>query len=113
MTAPGFQPAEERLPEPPGIIQDVALVPLPDTSLPVHVHTASGDALPNAVVEVAPANRLWAPQIAVTDATGVATFPDVPAGTLRVTAMANGYVASTLRISQDNRAGAVLTLVPE
>ena len=39
-------------------------------------------------------------------------FPDVPAGILRVTALANGYVASTLRISQENRAGAVLTLSP-
>jgi len=31
---------------------------------------------------------------------------------LRVTAMANGYVASTLRVSQDNRAAAVLALSP-
>jgi len=42
VTAPGFQPAEEQLPEPPGIIHDVALVPLPETSLPVSVMTASG-----------------------------------------------------------------------
>lgn len=110
--APGFQPAEERLAEPPGIVHDVALVPLPDTSLAVRVVTASGDALPNAVVEVAPASPLWAPQLAVTDAKGVVTFPDVPAGTLRVTAIAIGYVASTMRIPQDNRAGAELTLSP-
>jgi carboxypeptidase family protein len=110
--APGFQPAAERLAEPPGIVHDVALIPLPDTSLPVHVVTASGDALPNAVVEVAPASPLWAPQLAVTDAKGVVTFPDVPAGTLRVTAIATGYVASTMRVSRDNRAGAELTLSP-
>ena len=31
VTAPGFQATEERLPEPPGISHDVALVPLPAT----------------------------------------------------------------------------------
>ena len=112
VTAPGFQLAEEHLPEPPGILHEVALVPLPDASLPVRVVTASGDALPNAVVEVAPESPLWAPQLAVTDAKGVVTFADAPAGALRVTAIANGYVASTMRISQNNRTGAVLTLSP-
>jgi Carboxypeptidase regulatory-like domain len=112
VTAPGFKPAEERLPEPPGILHDVALMPLPDTSLRVRVVTASGEALPNAVVEVAPENPLIAPQLAVTDARGVGTFLDVPAGTLRVTANASGYGASTMRMSQGNRAGAVLTLAP-
>ena len=111
-TAPGFQPAEEHLSEPPGLLHEVALVPLPDSSLSVRVVTASGDALPSAVVEVAHGSPLWAPQLAVTDAKGVVTFPDAPAGMLQVTASASGYVASTLRISQDNRAGAVLTLSP-
>src|SRR5206468_10307398 len=46
VTAPGFQPAEEHLPEPPGILHEVALVPLPATGLPVRVVTASGGALP-------------------------------------------------------------------
>jgi hypothetical protein len=112
VTAPGFQPAEERLPEPPGILHDVALVPLPDTSLRVSVVTASGVALPNAVVEVAPQNSLWPPQLAVTDAKGSVTFPDAPASALRVMAIANGYVASTKRIAQDNQAGTVMTLTP-
>ena len=112
VTAPGFQPVEERLPEPPGILHDVALMPLPDTSLRVRVVTASGEALSNAVVEVVPENPLVAPQIAVTDAKGVGTFLDAPAGTLRVTAIASGYLASTMRISQANRLGAVMTLSP-
>jgi len=76
------------------------------------VVTASGDVLPNAVVEVTPANPLWAPQVAVTDAKGIVTFLDAPAGTLRVTAIANGYVVSTMRVSQNNRTGAVPTLSP-
>ena len=112
VTAPGFQPSEERLSEPPGILHEVALVPLPDASLTVRVVTAAGDALPKAVVEVVPANPLMAPQVAVTDAKGVVTFPDVPAGSLRVTAIAGGYVSATMRMSRENRAGAVLTLSP-
>jgi hypothetical protein len=63
------------------------------------------------VVEVSPQSPLSTPQVDVTDGNGVVTFPDVPPGGLRVTASANGYVASTLRISQDYRAAeAVLTL---
>ena len=112
VTAPGFQPVEERLPEPPGILHDIALMPLPDTSLRVRVVTAAGEALSNAVVEVVPENPLVAPQIAVTDAKGVGTFLDAPAGTLRVTAIASGYLASTMRMSQANRLGAVMTLSP-
>ena len=37
VTAPRFQATEERLPEPPGILHDIALVPLPDTRLAVCV----------------------------------------------------------------------------
>jgi hypothetical protein len=111
-TAPGFQPGEERLEEPPGIPRDIALTPQPAKRLPVLVVTASGDPLPNVVVEVAPANPLEPPQLAVTDAKGMVTFPDAPASALRVTAIASGYVASTMRISQDNRTGAVLSLSP-
>jgi hypothetical protein len=113
VTAPGFQAAEEPLPEPPGVIHDVALAPLPDMRLRVRVVTATGEGVPGAVVEVAPQNPLWAPQLDVTDANGVVTFPDAPPGIVGVTAFANGYVASTLRISQDDRAaGALLRLSP-
>jgi hypothetical protein len=72
----------------------------------------SGDALPNAVVEVDPENRLDAPLLAVTDAKGIVAFPDAPVGSLRVTATAHGWVTASRRVSQDNRADAVLTLTP-
>ncbi|MCU1385313.1 MAG: hypothetical protein JWL71_4010 [Acidobacteria bacterium] len=110
VTAPGFHATEQRLPEPPGILHDVALVALPDTRVAVRVVTASGAPLPNAIVEVASANPLWAPQLAVTDAKGAVTLSDAPVGTLRVTAAATGYVASTVQVPQENRAGVVLTL---
>jgi hypothetical protein len=112
VTAPGFQPVEEPLPEPPGVIHDVALAPLSDMTVRVRVVTASGEGAPSAVVEVAPQNPLWPPQVGVTDANGVVTFPDAAPGIVRVTAFANGYVASTVRLAQDNRAaGAVLTVL--
>jgi hypothetical protein len=78
VTAPGFLPAEQRLPEPPGILHDVALVPLLPTSVSLRVVTASGDALPNAVVEVAPENPLETPQLAVTDPKESSHFPTLP-----------------------------------
>ena len=113
VTAPGFQAVEEPLPEPPGVIHDVALAPLPDMRLRVRVVTATGEGVAGAVVEVAPQNPLWAPQLDVTDANGVVTFPDAPPGIVGVTAFANGYVASTVRIAQDSRtAGALLRLSP-
>jgi len=46
VTAPGFQATEEPLPEPPGILHDVAVVHLPDTRLAVRVVTASGAPYP-------------------------------------------------------------------
>jgi hypothetical protein len=112
VTAPRFATTEEHLSEPPGIQHDVALAPLPDTRLAVRGVTASGAPLANAVVEVASANPLWAPQLAATNARGAVTFADAPAGTLRVTAMANRHVVSTMRVSPDNRTGVVLTLSP-
>ena len=113
VTAPGFQPAENQLPEPPGVIHDVALMPLPEPRLRVRVVTASGQSIPGAVVEVTPQNPLVPPQIAVTDANGDVTVPDAPPGAVRLTASANGYVTSTLRIpAADRAANPVLTLSP-
>ena len=112
VTAPGFQQVEEQLPEPPGVTHEVPLVPLSDRRLRVRVVTVSGRGVPAAVVEVGPQNPLLAPQLEVTDANGVVTFPDAPPGTLRLTAFAAGYVASTLGIPGEYRADAVLTLSP-
>jgi hypothetical protein len=111
--ARGFQTVEQRLSEPPGVIHDVALVPLPEMRLRVRVVTASGEGLASAVVDVTPQNPLLPPQIAVTDANGSVTFPDALPGAVRVTASAHGYVASTLRIPEEHRAvDPVLTLSP-
>jgi hypothetical protein len=111
VTAPGFQTVEERLSEPPGVIHEVALVPLAETGLRVRVMNSSGGSVSNAVVEAAALSPLWPPQFAVTDANGAVAFPDLPPGTIRLTAFADGYGASTLSIPQDHRsAGAVTPL---
>lgn len=113
VTAPGFQTVEERLSEPPGLIHEVALVPLTETGLRVRVVTASGENVSGSVVEAAPLNPLFPPHVAVTDASGAIAFPDDPPGSLRLAAFANGYVASTVLMSQDHRAaGALMMLSP-
>ena len=113
VTAPGFQRVEERLSEPPGLIHEVALIPLTETGLRVRVVTASGENVSGAVVEAAPLNPLWPSQIAVTDSNGALAFPDAPPGSLRLTAAANGYVGATMFMPQDHRAaGALMTLSP-
>ena len=110
ITAPGFRSLEEPLPEPPGILHEVALVPLPATTLKARIVTASGEPLPDAVVELSAMNKIAAPQVAVTDAKGVVVFTEVPAGTLHVTARADLFAATTIQIAEDRRADITLAL---
>jgi hypothetical protein len=110
ITAPGFQSVEEALPEPPGILHEVALVPLRATTLRTRVVTASGVSLPDAVVELSSTNPIETSQVAVTDAKGMVTFSDVPAGTLLVTARADLFAATTIQIADDRRADVTLAL---
>ncbi len=109
ITAPGFQSFAEQLLEPPGI-QEVALVPLPATTLQARIVAASGEPLPYAVVALSATNPMEAPQVAVTNAKGVVIFTDVPAGTLRVTARADVFVATTIPIAENRRADVTLAL---
>ncbi|OLE82325.1 MAG: hypothetical protein AUF76_09905 [Acidobacteria bacterium 13_1_20CM_2_65_9] len=110
ISAPGFRSVEEPLPEPPGILHEVALVPLPVTTLKARIVAASGEPLPDAVVELSAMNKIAAPQVAVTDAKGVVAFNDVPAGTLHVMAGADVFVARTIPIAEDRRADVTLAL---
>jgi hypothetical protein len=50
------------------------------------------------------------PGISVTDAKGVAAFSDVPPGSLRLIASADGFVTSTMRVDEDGASEVVLTL---
>ena len=111
ISAQGYQPAEEQLTEPPGILHTVALLPLPPaTNLRPRVLTTSGEPLPNAVVELISANPVAVPRVAATDAKGAVAFSDVPSGSIQLIASADGFVTSTMRIEEDRTREVVFTL---
>jgi len=110
-SAPGYQPAQEQLAEPPGIPHDIALMPIAALrNLRPRVVTTSGEPVPNTVVELIFADPAAVPRVAVTDAKGVVAFSDVPSGSLQLIALAEGYVTSTMRIGEERSAEIVLTL---
>jgi len=95
------------------MLHEVALLPEPITLVQPRVVTASGAPVPNAVVELSPENPLEVVHVAVTDAKGVASFPVAPAGVLRLTVSADGFVTSVTRIEKDRRGDVLVTLSPE
>jgi carboxypeptidase family protein len=111
VSARGFDPAEEQLAEPPGVLHDVALMPAAAaTILRPRVITTSGEPLPNAVVEVISPNPAAVPRVSSTDATGVVAFSDVPSESLQLVANAEGFVTSSVSIGEGRAAEIVLTL---
>ena len=77
------QPAEQRLSEPPGILDDVALVPLPDTSLRVSVVTRRAMRYPMPLWKSRPENPLGRRSSPSPTRKDTSHFPTAPA-TLRV-----------------------------
>jgi hypothetical protein len=111
VSAPGYQPAEERLTEAAGLPHVIALQPLPPAlNVRPRVITTTGAPLPNAVVELISTNPAAVPRVAMTDAKGVATFLDVPSGSLQLIASADGFVTSAVRVNEDLAADVVFTL---
>ena len=111
ISAQGYQPAEEQLTEPPALPHTIALRPLPPASnVRTRVITTSGEPLPDALVELISANPAAEPRAAVTDAKGVVTFSDVPSGSLRLIAHADGFVMSTMHVEKDLTSEVVCTL---
>ena len=110
VSARGYETAEEPLAEPPGILHDIALAPAAPAGRIVraHVISASGDAIPNAVIEVIAADQSAIPRVAVTDEKGAVMFSDVPRGSVRVIAGADGFATSTIQIGDDQAAELVL-----
>lgn len=109
-SAQGYQPTEKPLTEPQGVPQDIALMPLPRVNARIRVITTSGEPLADAVVALISANPAAVPRVAVTDATGVVTFSDVPSGSLELVASADGFVMSMKRLGQGDASEVVLTL---
>ena len=106
----GYQPFEEKLPEPPGVLHEVAVVPTRNMSLQCRVVTASGTPLPDAVVELTPEDPIEGEHLAVTDEKGFARFFDTPEGALWLRAHADGYVVSEVRVPADAASEPVVTL---
>jgi hypothetical protein len=108
--ARGYEPAEAKLPEPPGLLYEVALIPSGSTTLQARVVTASGAPLPDAVVALGSQNAIDVDQVAVTDANGFVRFSDLQAGTLRLAVHANSYVSTMTPVADNLRDYVVLTL---
>ena len=112
VSAFGYEPTDEPLAEPPGVLHDIALKPVAARlNLRPRVITASGEPLPNAVVELISTNPAAVPSIAVTDAKGIVAFSDVPLGSLQLIASADGFATSKLRIGEDHSAEIMFTLL--
>jgi hypothetical protein len=111
VAAPGYEPIEEQLTEPPGVPRTIAIVPLPPSaSLRPRVTTTSGEPLANAVIELVSANPADVRRVAVTDAKGVVSFSDLPSASLQLIAHADGFVTSTMHVAKDVTGEIVFTL---
>ncbi len=108
--APGYQPGEAKLSQPPAVLKEFALVPAPAAHMQARIVADSGEPIANAVVEVSSENPFEANVVATTDAKGLVTFSNLPPGTLRIVAGAEGFVTRETLISADARGGVVVSL---
>ena len=108
--ATGYDRVQMKLAEPPPTIYEVPLTPVPPSTLEARVIAHSGEPLAHAVVKLTPQNPLDTQQVAVTDATGVVRFVDVPRGSLQLSAAADGFATEAVQLSDDARSGVTLTL---
>lgn len=109
-----YHAARLKLPEPPGVLHDVALEPARDQTLECSVRAASGQPLPGAVVELIPGNPIETTHIAPADDKGLVRFVGPPPGALRLVAHADGYRPAEARIpaGATDTAGVTLSLQP-
>ena len=111
VSARGYRQAEQQFAEPPGILYTIALVPLPPPAvLRARVVTSAHEPLPNAVVEMVVADPGVVPRVAATDAKGVVTFGDLPAGSMELIVSAEGFATATMRLAKDAIGDVVVTL---
>jgi hypothetical protein len=108
VTKQGYEPLKAELPGPPPTLHTIALRRRPDRTLQCRVQTEDGDPIANAVVEIVSSDPLRPVHLAGTDARGLVLFADLPEGTLRLTASADGYVSARAAVSIP----AAATLIP-
>jgi hypothetical protein len=95
------------------VLHDVALERTLERNLQARVVTASGQPLPDAVVELTSLDPMEIPRIAVTDPRGVVMFIDAPPGSIRLTASADGFATGAVSLAEDRRTGIVVMLARE
>jgi hypothetical protein len=102
VSAQGYQPTEDSLAEPPGVLYTVSLMRLPPPArLRARVTTVSGEPLRDAVVEFLSADPAAVPRVALTDGRGTVTFGDVPPGSGQLSISANGFVMSKVGVAPE------------
>jgi hypothetical protein len=108
--AEGYEAAQMKLPEPPGILYDVALAPARGRTFECRVLDESGEPLPGAVVELIPADPVAPGHVATTDARGIASFFDSPKGAFRLVGRADRHAASRTDVPADTSSAATMRL---
>jgi hypothetical protein len=111
VSAQGYQPTEESLAEPPGVLYTVSLTRVPPPSrVRARVTTVSGEPLRGAVVEFLSADPAAVPRLALTDGRGSVTFGDVPPGSGQLSVSADGFVTSRVGVAKNATDEVAVTL---
>jgi hypothetical protein len=110
VSASGYESIERQFGESPDGNYEATLTPAPPAVIEAHVGSDSAQPLPHAVVRLSHESRGGIERIVVADPKGVARFPGAGAGTLEVTARAEGFATATSRISENGRGHVALTL---
>jgi hypothetical protein len=110
-SAQRYQPTEEPLAEPPGILHTLTLSPVPQPArVRVQAMTMAGEPVGNAVVELLLTDLAAVPRVAPTDGRGVVLFDDLPSGSSQLIVNAPGFVTSTGHVAKDATGDVVCTL---
>ena len=113
LSARDYEPLEGSFTETPGTLQEVALTRSPSDRVLIHVETAEHKPIAGAVVRVASSRAGDADEISMTASNGDAYFAEIPPGSLRVTAVANGFAAGQQSVAAANRTAITVTLTRE
>jgi hypothetical protein len=110
LSANGYETVEGSFAETPGTHQEVALERSPSSRVMVRVESPEGTPIAGAAVMLASSRAGDPIEIASSDAKGTASFANVPPGSLRLTAAAEGFAPAQHAIAPPDRASTTVTL---
>jgi hypothetical protein len=110
VAADRYQTVEAHLSETSALPIEVALTLTPETALRIRVVRETGRPVLGAVLTLEPTNPMQVGYVAATDANGMFTLAGAPAGTLRLTTIAEGLDRVTTLLAPDRRGDVVVTL---